>query len=155
MKVRDVPVDLDGNGLHIGVVVAAFNEFITQPLLDGTLDRLEALNVASVQVVRVAGALELAPLAAHLAEQADAVVAIGAVIEGETDHYEYVATQSAAGLARVSIDSGIPIANAVLTVREVEQAKDRSLPGPSNKGYEAAEAAVIAANAIRNIRNVV
>ena len=155
MKVRDVPVDLDGNGLHIGVVVAAFNEFITQPLLDGTLDRLEALNVASVQVVRVAGALELAPLAAHLAEQADAVVAIGAVIEGETDHYEYVATQSAAGLARVSIDSGIPIANAVLTVREVEHAKDRSLPGPSNKGYEAAEAAVIAANAIRNIRNVV
>ena len=155
MKVRDVPVDLDGNGLRIGVVVAAFNEFITQPLLDGTLDRLEALNVASVQVVRVAGALELAPLAAHLAEQADAVVAIGAVIEGETDHYEYVATQSAAGLARVSIDSGIPIANAVLTVREVEHAKDRSLPGPSNKGYEAAEAAVIAANAIRNIRNVV
>lgn len=151
MKVRDVPVDLDGNGLHIGVVVAAFNEFITQPLLDGTLDRLEALNVASVQVVRVAGALELAPLAAHLAEQADAVVAIGAVIEGETDHYEYVATQSAAGLARVSIDSGIPIANAVLTVREVEHAKDRSLPGPSNKGYEAAEAAVIAANAIRHL----
>ncbi len=151
MKVRDVPVDLDGNGLRIGVVVAAFNEFITQPLLDGTLDRLEALNVASVQVVRVAGALELAPLAAHLAEQADAVVAIGAVIEGETDHYEYVATQSAAGLARVSIDSGIPIANAVLTVREVEHAKDRSLPGPSNKGYEAAEAAVIAANAIRHL----
>ena len=137
--------------MRIGVVVAAFNEFITQPLLDGTLDRLEALNVASVQVVRVAGALELAPLAAHLAEQADAVVAIGAVIEGETDHYEYVATQSAAGLARVSIDSGIPIANAVLTVREVEQAKDRSLPGPSNKGYEAAEAAVIAANAIRHL----
>lgn len=151
MKVRDVPVDLDGNGLRIGVVVAAFNEFITQPLLDGTLERLEAMNVASVQVVRVAGALELAPLAAHLAEQADAVVAIGAVIEGETDHYEYVATQSAAGLARVSIDSGIPIANAVLTVREVEHAKDRSLPGPSNKGYEAAEAAVIAANAIRHL----
>lgn len=154
MKVHDVPVDLDGNGLRIGVVVAVFNEFITQPLLDGTLDRLEALNVASVQVVRVAGALELAPLAAHLAEQADAVVAIGAVIEGETDHYEYVATQSAAGLARVSIDAGIPIANAVLTVREVEHAKDRSLPGPSNKGYEAAEAAVIAANAIRAIRHV-
>lgn len=154
MKVHDVPVDLDGNGLRIGVVVAVFNEFITQPLLDGTLDRLEALNVASVQVVRVAGALELAPLAAHLAEQADAVVAIGAVIEGETDHYEYVATQSAAGLARVSIDSGIPIANAVLTVREVEHAKDRSLPGPSNKGYQAAEAAVIAANAIRAIRHV-
>lgn len=154
MKVHDVPVDIDGNGLRIGVVVAVFNEFITQPLLDGTLDRLEALNVASVQVVRVAGALELAPLAAHLAEQADAVVAIGAVIEGETDHYEYVATQSAAGLARVSIDSGIPIANAVLTVREVEHAKDRSLPGPSNKGYQAAEAAVIAANAIRAIRHV-
>ena len=149
MEIREISQDLDGSDLRVGVVVASFNEFITKPLLEGALGRLAELKVASVDVVWVPGALELAPLAGHLAKRADAVIAIGAVIEGETDHYAYVAGQSAAGLTRVAIDNGIPVANAVLTVRDVEHAQDRSLPGPSNKGFEAAEAAVIAANAIR------
>ena len=140
-----------GAGLSIGIVVSSFNEFITQPLLDGALERLQALGVTSSTVVHVAGALELATLTFHLAKSCDAVIAIGAVIEGETDHYEHVAHQTIAGLARVSLDTGVPVANAVLTVREVEHAQDRSLPGPSNKGFEAADAAVIAANAIARL----
>ena len=107
--------------------------------------------VASFDVVHVAGALELATVAAALAKKVDAVIAIGAVIEGETDHYMHVASETAAGLTRVALDTGIPIANAVLTVRNVEHARERSLPGPSNKGYEAADAAVLAANALRQI----
>lgn len=149
MQIREITEDLDGNGLTVGVVAASFNEFITKPLLEGALERLESLGVASVEVVKVAGALELAPLAARLASRHDAVIAIGAVIEGETDHYAHVSEQASAGIARVSIDSGVPVANAVLTVRDVEQARDRSLPGPSNKGYEAADAAVVAANALK------
>ena len=151
MDQTELAEDLDGSSLSVGVVVASFNGFITQPLLDGALERLEALGVASTKVIRVAGALELAPIAAHLAESVDAVIAIGAVIEGETDHYEYVAEQSSAGLTRVTLDSGVPVANAVLTVRQVEHARDRSQPGPSNKGHAAAEAAIIAANAIQRL----
>lgn len=151
MEVREIDEQREGAGLTVGIVVASFNEFVTQPLLDGALERLEALGVDHAEVVRVAGALELAPLAAHLTQRCDAVIAIGAVIEGETDHYVHVAEQSAAGLTRVALDTGIPVANAVLTVRDVEHATDRSLPGPSNKGYEAADAAVVAANAIRRL----
>ena len=151
MEIREIPQDLDGAGLSVGIAVASFNSFVTDPLRRGALDRLEELGVASVDVVHVAGALELATVAAALAKKVDAVIAIGAVIEGETDHYMHVASETAAGLTRVALDTGIPIANAVLTVRNVEHARERSLPGPSNKGYEAADAAVLAANALRQI----
>jgi 6,7-dimethyl-8-ribityllumazine synthase len=151
MELREIEADREGAGLKIGVVVAAFNGFITEPLAKAALDRLESLGVDSIELVHVAGALEIAAVSAALASQVDAIVAIGAVIEGETDHYAHVAAESAAGLTRVALDSGIPVSNAVLTVRDVGHAQDRSLPGPSNKGYEAAEAAVIAANAIRHL----
>ena len=108
MEIREISQDLDGSDLRVGVVVASFNEFITKPLLEGALGRLAELKVASVDVVWVPGALELAPLAGHLAKRADAVIGIGAVIEGETDHYAYVAGQSAAGLTRVAIDKRNP-----------------------------------------------
>ncbi len=79
------------------------------------------------------------------------LVAIGAVIEGETDHYVHVCTQTSAGLMQVSVESGIPIGNAVLTVREYQHARDRSLPGPGNKGAEAVEAVLQALTAIGSI----
>lgn len=151
METTELAEDLDGAGMSIGIAVASFNDFITQPLLEGALERLEKLGVRAATVVRVAGALELPSLLTHMVGSADAVIAIGAVIEGETDHYTHIAEQTTAGLARLALDSGVPVANAVLTVRDVEQAQDRSLPGPSNKGYEAADAAVIAANAIRRL----
>lgn len=151
MEIAEFAEDRDGSGLKVAVVVASFNEFITQPLLDGALERLGQLGVDEMSVIRVAGALEVPVMCGHAAKGHDAVIAIGTVIEGETDHYAHVAEQSTAGIMQVSISTGVPIANALLTVREVEHAQDRSLPGPSNKGYEAADAAVIAANAVRRL----
>ena len=93
----------------------------------------------------MAGAWELPGAAAHLAQRADAVVAIGAVIKGETDHYEVIVGESASGLTRVALDAVKPVTNAVLAAHTLEQALDRSEPGPGNKGAEAAVAAVAAA----------
>ncbi len=132
--------------------MSTFNSVITDRLLRGALDALEEAGVPEVTVLRLPGALELPLAAQRLARSGvDAVVAIGAVIEGETDHYHHVATQSAAGLRQVALATGVPVANAVLTVREFSHARDRSLPGRSNKGFEAAAAAVTAANALRSV----
>jgi len=131
--------------LTIGVAVATFNQAITDRLLDGAIKALEASGVGRVLILRVAGAWELPVAAAHLAQRADAVVAIGAVIKGETDHYEVIVGESASGLTRVALDAVKPVTNAVLAAHTLEQALDRSEPGPGNKGAEAAVAAVAAA----------
>lgn len=143
---------LDASGMRIGIVVSAFNAFVTDGLLAGALTALEGAGADDVQVVGVPGSFEL-PLAAQaLARQGcRAVVALGAVIEGETDHYEHVATQTAAGLARVALDTGVPVGFGVLTTRSAAQARDRSLPGPGNKGAEAAEAAVRTARLLEGL----
>jgi 6,7-dimethyl-8-ribityllumazine synthase len=152
MNVRTVEPNVDGTGLSVGVALSTFNETITGPMLDAVLETLEAHGVSDVTVVKVPGALELPVIARALTRSNDAVVAVGAVVEGETDHYEHVATQGSAGLMQVAIATGVPVANALLTVREVKHAIDRSRPGPGNKGAEAAEAALIAARAIRELR---
>ena len=152
MKIRTVEVAANGEGLAVGVAVSTFNETITGPMLDAVLATLESMGVEDVTVVKVPGALELPVIARALTRSNDAVVAIGAVVEGETDHYEHVATQGSAGLMQVAIATGVPVGNALLTVREIEHAIDRSRPGPGNKGAEAAEAALIAATAIKALR---
>ena len=151
MSVRRVDLDLDGSGLRVGVAVAEWNGSITGPLADGTLERLAELGVAAVKVARVPGASELPVVARSLAAGHDAVVAIGVVIEGETDHYTHIATQATRGLTQVSLDTGVPVANALLTVRDVAHAVERSVPGDANKGREAAEAAVATANLLREL----
>ena len=151
----EIPLDLDGSGLKVGVVVSTFNEPVTGGLLQGALAALSEAGVADPTVVEAPGAIELPLLAKALIESGhDAVVALGAVILGETDHYEHVATQCAAGLRQVSLETGAPVAFGVLTAREVAQATERSRPGPGTKGAEAAEAAVAAANALRAIREL-
>ena len=105
---------------------------------DGAFKTLEASGVGRVLILRVAGAWELPVAAAHLARTADAVVAIGAVIKGETDHYEVIVRESASGLTRAALDAVKPVTNAVLAAHTLEQALDRSEPGPGNKGAEAA-----------------
>lgn len=151
MRRRDVAADPSGEGLTVGVVVSRFPKFDTGPLLEGALRFLEEAGAEEVVVVEVAGALEAPVVAAGLARRVDAVVALGAVIKGETDHYNYVASGSAAGLARVALDSGVPVANGILTVRNIGDAEARSRPGPENRGREAAAAALIAANALRSL----
>ncbi|NNC91943.1 MAG: 6,7-dimethyl-8-ribityllumazine synthase [Acidimicrobiia bacterium] len=141
----------DASGLKVGVAAATFNSEITNGLLDGALS---VLDDAEVTVVRVAGSFELPLVARTLIEGGcDAVVAIGAVILGETDHYEHIARETARGLQDVVLATGVPVAFGVLTVRDLEQARSRSLPGPGNKGTEAAEAAVRTARLLSELRS--
>lgn len=144
--------DLTGKGLRIGIAVASWNRVITDRLLDGAIARCSALGVEDVTVLHVPGALELPIAALKLAEAGcAAVVAIGTVIKGKTDHYEIVVRESSAGLNTVAIQTGVPVANAVLAVHEIDDALERSMPGPANKGQEAVDAAILTATAIRGL----
>lgn len=142
----------EGNGLHIGVAVSRWNQAITDKLLNGALTRLDALGVDDVTVLRVPGALELSVACMKLAEGGcDAVVAIGAVIKGETDHYDIVVRESARGLTMASLKTGVPVTNAILAVHDHQLALDRAGPGDDNKGVEATDAAVGMATALRTL----
>lgn len=146
------PRRASGEGLRIGVAVADFNGSVTSGLLEGALEELRDSGCEDVLTVHVPGALEL-PLAARRLLDAGCagVVAIGAVIEGETDHYAHVATQSLAGLSQVMLESDRPITNAVLTVRDAQHAVERSGSDPSNKGREATNALLVTLEAFRRI----
>ena len=143
-----------GNGLHVGIVAALWNQAIVDRLLEGALGRLDKAGVDEVTVVRVAGALELPLAAKKLAEQGcDAVVALGAVVKGETDHYDIVVKESARGIGMVALDTGVPVANGILAVHDYSHAVQRAGAGDSNKGVEAVEAALSTANALRDLES--
>ena len=125
---------------------------ITDRLVDGAIARLEELGVEEITLLRVPGALELPLATKKLVESGcDAVVAIGTVVKGETDHYEIVVKESARGIRRVALDTGIPVANAILAVHDYELALERAGSGDANKGVEAVEAAVTTATAFREL----
>jgi len=133
---------IDGSGLRIAVATAVFNEQITAGLEAGALDWLEQARVHAPTVAAVPGAFELPLVSRTLAHDHDAVIALGAVVLGETDHYEHVAHRASEGLMQVMLETGTPVAFGILTVRTAEHAIARSQPGQHNKGAEAAEAAV-------------
>lgn len=144
--------DLDASSLHVGVAAALWNQAITDRLMDGALTRLADLGAKEVSLIRVPGALEVPLAAQKLAEAGcDAVIAIGAVVKGETDHYDIVVRESASGISRVALDAGIPVANAILAVHDYALAVERAGAGEANKGSEAVDAAVAAANALRQL----
>jgi 6,7-dimethyl-8-ribityllumazine synthase len=141
-------VELDGSGLRIAVVVARFNDVLTGALLDSCRKQLNGLGVVEVREEWVPGAFEL-PLAAKRFAHAgrwDAVIAIGAVVRGDTPHFDYVAGECAAGLMRAQLETGRPIVFGVLTTDTVEQARERL-----DKGAEFASAAVEMATLLRAI----
>ncbi len=140
---------VDAAGLKVGVVVAAYNREITEGLLAGAQ---AVLADADVEVVWVSGAFEL-PVAAQalISGGSEAVAALGAVVAGETDHYEHLARECIRGLQDVMLQTGVPVGLGVLTVRDILHAKERSSPGPTNKGREAAEAAVRAARLLKEL----
>lgn len=143
---------LDASGLHIGIAAARWNQAVTDRLVQGATERLEELGVAKVTILRVPGALELPLGASKLADAGcDAIVAIGTVVKGETDHYDIVVRESSSGITRVALDKGVPVANAVLAVHDFEHAVERAGVGESNKGVEAVDAAVRMATAIRQL----
>jgi 6,7-dimethyl-8-ribityllumazine synthase len=140
---------LSGEGLRIGIVRARFNEAIGVALLEACRKRLAELRVAAITVVSVPGALE-APFALQKlanTEKYDALIALGAVIRGETYHFEIVANESASGLMQVQLDSGIPVANGILTTGDEKEAQVRA----AQKGRDCAEAAVEMANLAKSI----
>ncbi|MCG2586130.1 6,7-dimethyl-8-ribityllumazine synthase [Massilia sp. TS11] len=146
MTVGTYEKNLDGSGLRIGVVQARFNEDVCHGLLASCLAELKHLGVADEDTLHVSvpGALEIPLALQRMAEtqQFDALIALGAVIRGETYHFELVSNESGAGITRVSLDYSIPIANAVLTTENDEQAEVRM----ATKGAEAARVAVEMAN---------
>ena len=151
MRVDEQRTDpISADGLRIGVVTATFNESIASGLKEGALELLEESGATDVVIVDVPGAFELPLMAQRLALRGcDAVVCLGAVIEGDTDHYEHVAHRASEGLMRVQLDTGIPVSFGVLTTRDVDAAIARSQPGPDNKGREAALAAILMARELK------
>lgn len=143
---KELKSALDGGGLRIGIVRARFNEPIGVAELEACLARLGELGVAAgdITVMSVPGALEAPLLLQKLAatEMYDALIALGAVIRGETYHFQVVANESASGLMQLQLDTGIPVANGILTTDTDEQARLRAGP----KGRDCAEVAVEMAN---------
>jgi len=145
---------LDAAGLRVAVVVSRFNEFITGELAKGAFEVLakHGCEERNITVVKVPGAWELAIAAQALAPQNDAIVALGAVVRGETPHFEYVAAAAAEGLREVSLNTGVPIAFGVLTTDDLQQAMDRAGGKSGNKGADAAEAAIEMANLLKQVK---
>ena len=147
--------DLDGEGLRAAIVVARFNEFLTSKLLEGAKAALQRHGVRDedVTVAWVPGSFEIPLVARKLAESGSyhAVLCLGAVIRGETDHYEHVAGEAAKGIAAASQSTGIPVIFGVLTTDTVEQALNRAGGKQGNNGYSAGVAAIEMASLLRKL----
>lgn len=143
------------NDARFGLVVARFNEFITEKLLEGALDTLRRHGAAdeAIDVARCPGAFELPMVARKLAasEEYEAVICLGTVIRGETPHFEYVAGEAAKGTAQAALDTDVPVLFGVLTTDTVQQAIERAGSKAGNKGGEAAEAAIEMVNLLRSL----
>ena len=140
---------------RFGIALTRFNGFIVERLLEGALDALKRHGVdeSDIEVVRVPGAFELPLTVQAMAkrEHYDAIIALGAVIRGATPHFDYVASESAKGLAGVALASGLPVINGVLTTDTIEQAIERAGTKAGNKGWDAALAAIEMVNLYRAI----
>jgi 6,7-dimethyl-8-ribityllumazine synthase len=145
--------DLDATGMRFAIVAARFNREVTEPLCAGAEKKLLEHGAAEVTVAWVPGAFELPLVAKRFAQSGtvDAVVCIGAVIRGETAHFEYVAGECAAGVTRASLDTGVPVAFGVLTVEDREQAFDRVGGAEGHKGEEAASTAIEMVSLLRRL----
>jgi 6,7-dimethyl-8-ribityllumazine synthase len=151
--VRVLRGECDGAGLRIAIVAARFNETITSALVDGAIDALAQARVPDdgVTVVWVPGAFEVPLAARRLAEGGgiDAVICLGAVIRGETAHFELVASEAARGIADVSRETGVPCIFEILATDDLEQARSRAGGSHGNKGWEAATAALEMVHVLR------
>jgi 6,7-dimethyl-8-ribityllumazine synthase len=146
---------LRGDGLRVALACGRFNDLVTERLVAGARDGLvrHGVDEASIAEVWAPGAFELPLVAQRLAQSGeyDAVVCLGAVIRGATGHYDHVAGQCAAGIARVALDTGVPVVFGVLTTDTIEQALERAGIKAGNKGYEAAETAIEMADLLRQL----
>ena len=141
--------------IKIGIVAARFNEFITSKLLSGAIDGLERHNVAKndIDVAWVPGAFEIPITAQKMAQSGkyDAVICVGAVIRGDTSHYDLVCNESAKGIAQVELATGIPVLFGVITTENIEQAIARAGSKAGNKGYDCALSAIEMVNLMKQL----
>jgi 6,7-dimethyl-8-ribityllumazine synthase len=147
---------LDGSGLRIGIVASRFNDLITQQLLEGALDRFRRSGVPekSTDVCWVPGAFEVPRAVKEMADTSryDGILALAAVIRGATPHFEYVASEISKGIARLGLESAVPVTFGVITADTIEQAIERAGTKSGNKGADAAEGLIELINVLRQIR---
>ena len=147
--------DLLARDLRFAFIAARFNDFVVEPLVRGALDALKRHGAAEkqIEIVRVPGAFDIPIVVRKLAmsKRYDALVTLGAVVRGQTPHFDYVAGECASGIARIALESGVPIAFGVLTTDTMEQAIDRAGGKAGNKGADAALAALEMANLLRRL----
>ncbi len=148
--------DLAGKGLRLAIVVSRFNSFITERLLSGALDALTRAGAdeKKVEVVRVPGSFEIPVAAKALAQSGryDAVITLGCIIRGETQHFDFISAEVTRGIQLAALETGVPISFGVLTTDTLEQAIDRAGAKSGNKGAEVALSAVEMANLLKGVR---
>ena len=156
IQTRTFEGELSAASLRLAIVVSRFNSFITDRLLSGALDAIQRSGGedAQVDIVRIPGAWEfpITVRALTATKKYDAVICLGAVIKGDTPHFDYVAGEAAGGIGAAAVDSGIPVAFGVLTTNTVEQAVDRAGAKAGNKGFDAAMTAIEMANLLQKLQ---
>jgi 6,7-dimethyl-8-ribityllumazine synthase len=144
-----------GKGLKFGLVVSRFNEFLTKRLVEGAQDALlrHGVNQEDIEIAWVPGSFEIPLVAKKLAEtkRFDAVICLGAVVRGGTPHFEYIAAEVTKGIAKVGLETGLPVIYGVLTADTLEQAIERAGTKMGNRGFDAAVEAIEMANLIKSI----
>ncbi len=147
--------NLLGKGLKFGLVISRFNEFFTKKLLEGAQDALlrHGVNEEDIEIAWTPGSFEIPLIAQKLAQSKryDAIICLAAVIRGGTPHFEYIAAEVTKGIAKVGLESGLPVINGVITTDTLEQAIERSGTKAGNKGFEAATSAIEMANLVKTI----
>ncbi len=152
--------NLKGEGLRVGIVVSRFNGRITSRLLEGALEALEKTGVKkeNIEVWKTPGSFEIPLVAKRMARREngrpDAIICLGAIIRGETPHFDFVASEVAKGISQVSLETGVPLIFGVITADTKEQAEERAGGKMGNRGYEAALSAVEVANLLRSEANL-
>jgi 6,7-dimethyl-8-ribityllumazine synthase len=147
--------NLLGKGLKFGVVVSRFNEFFSQKLLEGAQDALlrHGVSETDIEIAWTPGSFEIPLIAQKMAQSKkyNAVICLGAVIRGGTPHFDYIAAEVAKGIAKVNMDSGVPVIFGVITTDTLEQAIERSGTKDGNKGFDAAVSAIEMANLVKSL----
>jgi 6,7-dimethyl-8-ribityllumazine synthase len=147
--------NLIGKGLKLGLVVSRFNEFFTRKLLDGAQDALlrHGVGEEDIDIAWTPGSFEILLVAQKLAQSRkyDAVICLAAVIRGSTPHFEYISAEVTKGIAKVNLDTGVPVIYGVITTDTLEQAIERSGTKAGNKGFDAAVSAIEMANLVKSL----
>lgn len=146
--VKTIEGNLDAGKLKVAIIVSRFNELVSKALLEGALDCLKrhGAKEEGIEVIWTPGAFEIPLVASKVAKSHDAVICLGAVIRGGTPHFGYVASEAAKGVAKVSLDSGVPVIFGILTTDNLEQALERAGTKSGNRGFSAALSAIELAN---------